>query len=78
MWIPETFIAPILIANGMHTFPWPDWLEIVRVFVLPFVWIFLISSIALSKIHGIPRWKSVLIILVSLIPTAGIMAVFIR
>lgn len=78
MWIPETFIAPILIANGIHAVPWPDWLENLRVFVFPFIWIFIISSIALSKIHDIQWWKSVIIILISFIPTAGIMAVFIR
>jgi len=78
MWIPETLIAPILIANGIHTLPWPDWIENLRVFVLPFIWIFIISTIALSKIHDIPWWKSVIIILISFIPTGGIMAVFIR
>jgi hypothetical protein len=78
MWIPETFLAPILIANGIHTFPWPDWAENLRVFVFPFAWIFIISVIALSGIHRIPWWKSLIIVLVSFIPTAGIMAVFIR
>jgi Yip1 domain len=78
MWIPETFLALILIANGIYTFPWPDWVENLRIFVFPFAWIFVISTIALSKIHRIPWWKSLIIILVSFIPTAGIMAVFIR
>jgi len=31
MWIPETFLAPILIANGMDTLPWPDWVENLRI-----------------------------------------------
>ena len=78
MWIPETFLAPILIATGMHAFPWPGWIENLRVFVLPFIWIFIISTIALSKIHNIQWWKSIIIIIISFIPTAGIMAVFIR
>jgi len=78
MWIPETLVAPILIANGMHAFPWPDWVENLRVFVLPFIWIFIISTVALSKIHSIQWWKSFIIIIISSIPTAGIMAVFIR
>ena len=78
MWIPETLVAPFLIANGMTTLPWPDWVENLRVFVLPFIWIFVISTIALSKIHNIRWWKSIIIILISFIPTAGIMAVFIR
>ena len=78
MWIPETFLAPILIVNGIDPFPWPHWVENLRVFVLPFIWIFIISTVALSRIHGIPRWKGLVISLVSFIPTAGIMAVFIR
>ena len=78
MWIPETFLAPILIANGIQALPWPDWAENLRLFVFPFAWIFVISTIALSKTHRIPRWKSLIIVLVSFIPTAGIMAVFIR
>lgn len=78
MWIPETFIAPIFIANGMHTLPWPDWVENLRVFVFPLIWIFVISTIALSKIHNIQWWKSIIIIIISSIPMAGIMAVFIR
>jgi hypothetical protein len=78
MWIPETLIAPILIANGMHSVPWPDWVENLRIFVFPFAWIFIISTIALTRIHHIRWWKSLIIILVSFIPTAGIMAVFIR
>ena len=78
MWIPETLIAPILIANGMDTLPWPEWVENLRVFVFPFIWIFIISTIALSKIHNIHWWKSIIIIIISSIPMAGIMAVFIR
>ena len=78
MWIPETFLAPILIINGIDPFPWPSWVENLRVFVLPFVWIFIISVTALSKIHNIQWWKSLIIVVFSLIPTAGLMAVFIR
>lgn len=78
MWVPETLVAPILIASGMHTLPWPEWIENLRVFVFPFIWIFVISTIALSKIHDIQWWKSLIIVIVSMIPTGGIMAVFIR
>ena len=78
MWIPETLLAPFLIASGMHTLPWPEWVENLRIFVFPFIWIFIISTIALSKIHNIQWWKSIIIIIVSFIPMAVIMAVFIR
>lgn len=78
MWIPETFLLPFFFAIGIHTVPWPVWVENFRVFIFPFAWIFVMSAIALSKIHKIKWWKSLIIILISLIPTAGIMAVFIR
>ena len=78
MWIPETFVAPFLIVNGIQPFPWPDWVEYLRVFILPFIWMFIMSSVALSRIHEIQWWKSFIFMLVSLVPTAGIMAVFIR
>jgi len=78
MWIPETFLAPILIANGIHSLPWPGWVENLRIFVLPMIWILVISIIALNKVHNIHWWKSIIIILISSIPMAGIMAVFIR
>jgi hypothetical protein len=78
MWIPETLLLPIQHAMGINTIPWPQWIEILRVFIIPFPWIFFLSTVALSKIHKISWWKSLIIILVSSIPTAMIMAVFIR
>jgi hypothetical protein len=78
MWIPETLLLPILYATGIHSIPWPEWIEVLRVFIIPFTWIFFMSSIALSTIHKISLCKSFFIIFVSLIPTAMIMAVFIR
>ncbi len=78
MWIPETLIAPFLISHGMHAVPWPDWVENLRIFVLPFIWMFTISTIALSKIHDIGWWKALFIVIISSIPMGGIMAVFIR
>ena len=78
MWIPETFLGTFLIINNIQPFPWPGWLEYLRVFILPFIWIFIMSTIALSRIHEIQCWKSLIIITISMIPTGGIMAVFIR
>lgn len=78
MWIPETFLLPISYAMNIHSMLWPQWIEILRVFIIPFPWIFFMSTVALSKIHKISYWKSLIIILVSSIPTAMIMAVFIR
>jgi hypothetical protein len=78
MWIPETFLLPIFYAMGIHSVPWPQWIEILRIFIIPFPWIFFMSTVALSKIHKISWWKSLIIILISLIPMAMIIAVFIR
>ncbi len=78
MWVPETLLAPVLIARGVTTIPWPDWVENLRVFVFPFIWIFIISAIALGKIHNMRWWQSIIIIIVSAVPMGGIMAVFIR
>lgn len=63
MWIPGTFLAPILIASGIYTLPWPEWAEILRIFVFPFAWMFVISTIVLSGIHRIPWWKNVITII---------------
>ncbi len=78
MWVPETFFFPILYSQGIHVSPWPQWVENLRVFIFPMPWIFIISTIALSRIHGIRWWRSLIAVLFSSIPTAGIMAVFIR
>lgn len=78
MWLPETFLMPILFAMDIHTVPWPEWVETLRVFVVPFLWIFYSSAVALGRIHGIIWWKGLIVVLISLSPTAMIMAVFIR
>ncbi len=77
MWIPDTFVIPIVVAPGA-ALPWPAWLETLRVFAIPFTWMFIISTVALSRVHRIAWWKSLIIVVVAFIPTAGIMAVFIR
>jgi hypothetical protein len=78
MWIPETLLLPIYWSLDIHSIPWPGQIEIFRVFFVPFSWIYFMSIVALSKIHKISWWKSLLVIPVSSIPTAMIMAVFIR
>jgi len=78
MWIPETFVAPFLIMKGMDTLPWSEWIENLRVFIIPFLWIFYMSTLTLTKITHLPWWKSLIIVIISLIPCGLIMAVFIR
>jgi hypothetical protein len=90
MLLLELLVAPILFALGSDKPPWPAWVETLRVFVLPFAWMFGASALAAASIHwprafGGParrRWgafgKSFAFVVVSMIPTGMIMAVFIR
>jgi len=57
---------------------WPEWIEIVRQFVAPILWVLTISTISLSRIHALQWWKTLPFTIIALIPMAGIMAVFIR
>ncbi|MEW6183158.1 MAG: YIP1 family protein [Bacillota bacterium] len=77
-WLPEAFIAPILFFKGVHQVPWPAWVENLRVFVIPIAWMLAASVIALRRIHGINPALCFSIVVVSLVPMAAIMAVFIR
>ena len=78
MWIPEALLFPFLFMKGIHSVPWPNWVENLRIFIIPLPWIMIISVIALSKVHKISWWKSVFVFIISLIPFAMIMAAFIR
>ena len=78
MLLLELFIAPIMIALGAHSVPWPQWVETLRVFVLPFAWIFLMSTIALSRVQGVHWLACLAFVVIAMIPTGAIMAVFIR
>jgi hypothetical protein len=75
MWLPELIIYSILF---MKEYPWPDYLEYLRVFVLPFIWMIIISTIALIKVHKFSWWKALISVVFSLIPSGGISAFFIR
>jgi hypothetical protein len=76
--LPELLLAPFLIAAGYTALPWPEWLEMIRQFVAPIFWVLALSAIALSRIHALPWWKTLIFSMVALIPMGGIMAVFIR
>jgi hypothetical protein len=67
-----------MIVLGRTSLPWPDWVEMLRVFVLPFAWIFFMSTTALSRVQGIRWYAALAFVVVSMIPTGIIMAVFIR
>jgi hypothetical protein len=76
--LPELFLAPFLIAAGHTAMLWPDWIEMMRQFVVPVLWVLILSTIALGRVHLLRWWKVLPLCLVALIPMAGIMAVFIR
>ncbi len=78
MLIPELFVAPIFVAAGIGWFPWPQWVENLRVFIIPFTWIFFMSTVAAVRIHAIRWYLALLFSVLSMIPTALIMAAFIR
>ena len=74
----ELLAAPFLIAQGVRGLPWPQWVETLRVFVLPISWMFALCVGALVRVHAILWWKSLIAVIAAAIPLAGIMAVFIR
>ena len=78
MLILEMVVAPVAIALGMRSVPWPAWVEILRTLVLPFIWIIALSTISLRKVHGTHPILGCGVTILSLIPTGMIMAVFIR
>ncbi len=78
MLLLEMLVAPVAIALGMKSLPWPQWVEILRTFVLPFAWIFALSAMGLQRIHGIHPALGLAFTVLALIPTGVIMAVFVR
>ena len=78
MLILEMLVAPVAIALGMRSIPWPNWVEVLRTFVLPFAWVFALSIVSLRTIHRTHPLVGFTFTLVALIPTGMIMAVFIR
>jgi hypothetical protein len=75
MWLPEFIMYSIMRIKG---YPWLDYIEYLRVFVLPFIWMITISTIALIKVHKFSWWKALLAVILSLIPSGGVSAFFIR
>ncbi len=78
MWIPEALYAPFRIARGIEALPWPKWVEMLRVFIVPLGWTLAISTVALAKVHGLHFIKCFLTVLVASIPMALVMWAFIR
>jgi hypothetical protein len=90
MLLLELLVAPVFFILGFSGPPWPAWVETLRIFVLPFAWIFVGSSFVAAKIHwphairgtAPQRWAALLrsfgFVVISMIPTGIIMAAFIR
>lgn len=78
MWIPEIFVAPALYARTGRHLPWPVWLELLRIFLIPLPWAAIASTMALSRIHRLSVAKAGLAVLVAAVPTSLITAAFFR
>jgi hypothetical protein len=78
MLILEMLFAPVAVALGMKRLPWPEWVELLRVFVLPFAWIFALSALSVKRVHGTHAAAGLAFTVLALVPTAMTMAVFIR
>jgi len=78
MLIPELLLAPFFIAAGRTSLPWPQWVETLRIFLLPLSWLYALSVLALARVQKIAWPKALLIVPVACIPLGLLMAVFIR
>jgi len=78
MLILEMLVAPVAIALGLRSVPWPAWVEALRTLVLPFLWILGLSAISLRKVHGTHPLLGGAFTVLALVPTGMVMAVFIR
>jgi hypothetical protein len=78
MLVPELFVAPFLIAAGRTALPWPEWVESLRVFILPLSWLFALSVLSLARVQKIAWPKALLIVPAAVITMGLLMAVFIR
>jgi hypothetical protein len=78
MLMPELLLAPPLFALSYSGVPWPGWVELLRIFILPLSWLYALSVLALARGQKIPWPRALLIVPAAMIPEALLMAVFIR
>lgn len=78
MWIPEVLIAPMLYGQTRHGLPWPAWVELLRMFLIPMPWAGVVSAVALAYLHRIPTTKAFLAVLIGAAPTSLVAAAFLR
>jgi hypothetical protein len=78
MLLPELFVAPFFIAAGRASLPWPEWVESLRIFILPLSWLYALSVLSLARVQRIAWPKALLIVPAAVLPMGLLMAVFIR
>jgi len=78
MLLPELLVAPFFIAAGRAALPWPQWVESLRIFILPLSWLCALSVLGLARVQRIAWPKALLLVPVACIPMGLLMAVFIR
>jgi hypothetical protein len=78
MWLPEIFVAPALYGRGGQGLPWPMWIEVLRIFLVPLPWAGIVATLGLSRVHGLSLARSGLAVLVAAVPTSLMTAAFLR
>jgi hypothetical protein len=78
MWIPDIFVAPALYGPGGHGLPWPMWIELLRIFLVPLPWAGIVATLGLSRVHGLPVARAAAAVLVAAVPTSLMTAAFLR
>lgn len=78
MWIPEVLVAPWLYGASPHHLPWPAWIELLRMFLVPMPWAGIVSALALAKLHQISTPKALVAVLLGAAPTSLVAAAFLR
>jgi hypothetical protein len=78
MWIPDIFVAPALYGRAGHGLPWPMWIEVLRIFLLPLPWAGIVATLGLSRVHGLTTPRAALAVLVAAVPSSLMTAAFLR
>ena len=78
MWIPDIFVAPALYGHGGHGLPWPIWIELLRIFLVPLPWAGIVATLGLSRVHDLPPARAAIAVLVAAVPTSLMTAAFLR
>ena len=78
MWLPEILIAPRLYAGTAPVLPWPSWIELLRIFLIPLPWAGVVSTLALARIHRLCWYRASVAVFIGALPTSLVTAAFLR